>query len=172
MARELDAMKFANACHEGINQRRKYSGLPYIVHPATVVAILRTIQHTPAMIQAGWLHDTVEDTGVTHDDIRRAFGDEVATLVEMVTDVSKKSDGNRAARRAIDLRHLENASSEAAAIKLADIIDNTHDIVLHDPDFARVYLHEKTDTLAVLRPKVRNWSEPLWYRAVRQINEE
>jgi len=59
---------------------------------------------------AAWLHDTVEDTPCTLDDVRNMCGEEVAVLVEMLTDTSKPEDGNRAARKAIDREHTAKAS--------------------------------------------------------------
>lgn len=103
------------------------------------------------MICAAWLHDTVEDTPATLDEVERVFGFEVAALVEMLTDVSKPSDGNRAVRKAIDREHTAKASPQAKTIKLADLIDNTRSITEHDPKFAAVYLAEKALLLEVLR---------------------
>jgi hypothetical protein len=69
----------------------------------------------------------------------------------MLTDVSRPEDGNRAARKAIDLAHTAKASPAAKTIKLADLIDNTRSIVERDPDFAKVYLQEKARLLEVLQ---------------------
>jgi hypothetical protein len=89
---------------------------------------------------------------------------EVACLVEMLTDVSKPEDGNRATRKAMDREHTANASSQAKTIKLADLIDNTHSIVEHDPDFARVYMREKTRLLQVLSE-----GDPTLYRKATDL---
>ena len=62
-----------------------------------------------------------------------------------------RSDGNRAARKLIDLQRLAKSSADGATIKLADIIDNSKDILAHDPNFAKVYLREKAASLAVLQ---------------------
>jgi len=62
---ELKAKAFATKCHEDIKQVRKYTGEPYINHPAAVVEIVRSVPHTEAMLCAAWLHDTVEDTNAT-----------------------------------------------------------------------------------------------------------
>ncbi len=148
---EDKAMHFAEAAHASINQRRKYTGEPYIAHPAAVVELVRSVPHTEAMLAASWLHDTVEDTPVTLAEIEREFGGEVARLVEQLTDVSKSEDGNRKRRKAIDRDHTAQASPEAKTIKLADLIDNTHSIVVHDPNFAKAYLAEKALLLEVLR---------------------
>jgi (p)ppGpp synthase/HD superfamily hydrolase len=78
------------------------------------------------------------------------FGGEVANLVEMLTDVSKPSDGNRKIRKAIDCEHTAKASPQAKTIKLADLIDNTKTIVAFDPEFAKIYLAEKRLLLDVL----------------------
>lgn len=145
------ARKFAEAAHAGINQRRKYSGEPYIAHPAAVAELVRSVPHTEAMICAAWLHDTVEDTPATLTDVEREFGAEVAALVEQLTDVSRPEDGNRKKRKTIDREHTAKASAQAKTIKLADLIDNTRSIVERDPDFAKVYLAEKVLLLEVLR---------------------
>lgn len=148
---EQRAKDFATRYHGSIDHRRKYTGEPYITHPAAVVELVRSVPHTEAMICAAWLHDTVEDTPATLDEIERVFGGTVAALVEMLTDVSKPSDGKRAVRKAIDREHTAKASPEAKTIKLADLIDNTKSIAAHDPKFARVYLAEKALLLEVLK---------------------
>lgn len=144
------AAAYADAAHRLVGQRRKYTDEPYINHPAQVVALLRQVPHTVEMLAAAWLHDTVEDTQVTLQDIELRFGAKVAALVEQLTDVSCPGSGNRAARKAIDLAHIALASPEAKTIKLADLIDNTATIVEHDPNFAKVYLEEKARLLEVL----------------------
>lgn len=147
---ETRALAFATEAHGSIDHRRKYTGDPYIVHPIAVAEIVRSVPHTPEMIAAAYLHDVVEDTPVGLDEIREEFGDEVADLVDRLTDVSKPSDGNRAVRKAIDRRHLAAAPAEAQTIKLADLIDNTLTISVHDPDFWRVYRREKLALLEVM----------------------
>jgi (p)ppGpp synthase/HD superfamily hydrolase len=148
---EQRAKDFATRYHASINQRRKYTGEPYIEHPAAVVELVRSVPHTEEMICAAWLHDTVEDTPCTLDEVERVFGFEVAALVEMLTDVSKPSDGKRAVRKAIDRAHTAKASPQAKTVKLADLIDNSRSITAHDQAFAKVYLVEKALLLEVLR---------------------
>lgn len=145
------AKRFAESAHASVDQRRKYSGEAYIEHPAAVVELVRSVPHTEAMVCAAWLHDVAEDTPRTLNDIQHEFGFEIATLVEMLTDVSKPGDGNRATRKAIDREHTAKACPQAKTIKLADLIDNTRSIVAHDPKFAKVYLAEKALLLEVLR---------------------
>jgi (p)ppGpp synthase/HD superfamily hydrolase len=72
----------------------------------------------------------------------------VADLVDWLTDVSKLSDGNRKARKAIDLAHTADAPVAAKNIKLADCISNAPSITAHDPGFARKWLAEKSAILA------------------------
>jgi (p)ppGpp synthase/HD superfamily hydrolase len=158
---EYSAKVYATTCHGLINQRRRYTREHYIVHPAAVVEIVRTVPHTEEMLAAAWLHDTVEDTPATLGEIYHRFGSKVTALVEMLTDVSRPSDGNRAARKAVDLAHTALASPEAMTIKLADLIDNTRSIVANDPSFAPVYLAEKQRLLAVLQAG----DAQLWQRA-------
>lgn len=145
------ARAFATAAHAAVGQLRKYTFEPYIVHPAEVAALVATVPgHTPEMVAAAWLHDTVEDTGVTSELIRSEFGDEVATLVGWLTDVSRPDHGNRAARKAVDRAHTAAAPAAAQTIKLADLIANTRSIMQHDEKFAVTYLAEKRMLLEVM----------------------
>ena len=141
---------FATAAHHAAGNVRKYTGEPYINHPAAVVELVASVPHTPEMLAAAWLHDTVEDTGVSLGLIEAEFGPEVADMVEMLTDVSHANDGLRAHRKRIDREHTAKASPAAKTIKLADLIDNTRSIVARDPEFAKVYMAEKALLLEVL----------------------
>ena len=142
------AVNLAVVWHTG--QDRKYSHLPYITHPLRVMSIVRRVSDNEAMLVAAVLHDVVEDTNVTEDDIRSEFGDIVGDLVMWLTDVSKPEDGNRKKRKHIDLLHTADAPAEAQTIKLADLIDNTRSITVADPSFAMVYMAEKERLLPFL----------------------
>jgi (p)ppGpp synthase/HD superfamily hydrolase len=149
-------MIFATAAHEAVGQKRKYTGEPYIVHPAEVAMITIRLKGTPEMVAAAWLHDVVEDTQVSIDVVKMLFGDHVADLVGWLTDVSKPEDGNRAARKAIDRQHIADAPKEAQLVKLADLISNT--VSINDPDFAKIYLKEKAlllDAMTKIDPVIR-----------------
>jgi len=144
------AREFAIREHRRIDHRRKYSKQPYDVHLKAVADLVAGITGDPEMIAAAWLHDIVEDTPITLDDVAREFGGAVARLVDELTDVSRPGDGNRAARKAIDRAHLAAASPRAKTIKLADLTDNAGDICRYDTGFGRVYLGEMDALLAVL----------------------
>jgi (p)ppGpp synthase/HD superfamily hydrolase len=144
------ARVFATAAHAAVGQVRKYTFEPYIVHPAEVAKIVRDAGGSEAMVAAAWLHDTVEDTGVTIETIRAEFGVEVAELVGWLTDVSRPEHGNRAHRKALDRAHSAAAPAEAQTVKLADLIANTRSIMAHDAAFAKTYLEEKRLLLAVM----------------------
>jgi len=148
---ERDAMTFARRHHTACGHLRKYTKLPYIVHPGAVVSLVKTVSHTPQMVAAAWLHDTVEDCpNVTLELIGYHFGSGVEELVEMLTDVSVPSDGNRAARKRIDREHSAKASPEGQTVKVADLIDNSSSIIRYDSDFAAVFVREMAATLDVL----------------------
>jgi (p)ppGpp synthase/HD superfamily hydrolase len=144
------ARVFATAAHAAVGQVRKYTFEPYIVHPAEVAKIVKDAGGTEAMVAAAWLHDTVEDTGVTIETIRAEFGVEVAELVGWLTDVSRPEHGNRAHRKALDRAHSAAAPAEAQTVKLADLIANTRSIMAHDVAFAKTYLEEKRLLLEVM----------------------
>ena len=144
MDRIQHATVFATQAHAG--QKRKYTGDDYIVHPIAVAKLVADNGGTENQIMAALLHDTIEDTGVTYGDVRRAFGKEVAGLVLELTDeftTEMYPDDNRAQRKAWENARLADVSIEAKLIKLCDMIDNTSSIVEHDPGFAKVYLGEK-----------------------------
>ena len=177
---ENRALTFAAAAHAAINQKRKSTGAPYIVHPVRVANTVRSIGGTPEQIAAALLHDTVEDVTlaglkeaaarvgtydvadlVETDDLRAnrtvrlkvieiVFGPVVTALVEMLTDVSIKTDGNRKVRKGLDREHSATASTEAQTIKLADLLDNSSDITSEDPNFAHVWMREMQKMLTVL----------------------
>ena len=143
------ALEFATEAHKG--QVRKYTNEPYINHPIAVSKLVASVTDNQYMIAAALLHDTVEDTNVTLADINREFGGIIGVWVENLTDISKPGDGNRAARKLIDLRHTERALPPAKTIKLADLIDNTGSIVERDPKFAVTYMKEKGMLLEALK---------------------
>lgn len=153
----MQAAKFAAKAHAG--QVRKYTGEPYVCHCFDVAEIV-SLFATPAMMAAAILHDTVEDTEATIDDLTNEFGSEVSSLVYWLSDKSIPSDGNRAIRKRIDREHISQAPPEAKTIKLADLISNTHSITMHDANFAKVYLAEKRLLLEVLTE-----GEPFLWRA-------
>lgn len=137
------AISFAKTAHRG--QKRRYTNEPYIEHPLAVMEIVSGAKFcTPSMLKAAVLHDVVEDTAVGIDDILSLFGENTATLVSMLTDVSVLSDGNREFRKAMDREKLSAASPEAKTIKLADMIHNMRSIIDHGKrDYVDMYMNEK-----------------------------
>jgi (p)ppGpp synthase/HD superfamily hydrolase len=149
--RIAEAAAFAKEAHGSIDQRRKYTNEPYIVHPAEVASIVRTVgSATVEMVMAAWLHDVVEDTPHTIGDITERFGPGVSALVGWLTDISVPEDGNRAHRKNMDLEHSGAAPAAAQTVKYADLIANTGSITQHDEDFAEVYMKEKARLLDVM----------------------
>jgi (p)ppGpp synthase/HD superfamily hydrolase len=148
------ADEFAERAHAAVNQTRKYTGEPYINHPREVRAIMKKYASGPisqAQEAAALLHDTIEDTNVTHQELLDTFGNEIATLVGWLTDVSKPTDGNRSVRKNLDLQHTAAAPPAAKTVKLSDLISNSISIVQHDPGFAVRYLKEKAALMQVLK---------------------
>lgn len=147
------AALYSRAAHQAVGQQRKYTGEPYYRHPASVAEIVSQAEHvTPEMLAAAYLHDVVEDTDVTHEDISRDFGLVVSGYVFELTDqFIDLSIGNRAHRKKLERERLSRIHPNAQTIKYADLIDNTSSIVSRDPGFARVYLKEKRALLSVMR---------------------
>jgi (p)ppGpp synthase/HD superfamily hydrolase len=115
------AIQFATQAHDG--QFRKGTRIPYITHPLNVARLLIECDCPEPVIAAGILHDTLEDTHVTLDDLRGVFGNEAADLVSAVSEPNK-SDHTWENRKAHTLKHLRTASPEVLIIALADKLDN------------------------------------------------
>lgn len=152
------AVQFATLAHEG--QKRKYTHDDYIIHPHNVAYLVEMFcvpffapVTASNMVCAAWLHDVVEDCGVSTAFIRTRWGIKVADMVNGLTE--RKVKGNREERKAVDLAHMKQQSAHTQLIKCADLIDNTRSIAIHDVDFARVYLKEKTALLSAMRPEVQ-----------------
>lgn len=132
MTRILDAYEFAAEAHK--DQRRK-SGDPYIIHPISVARIVaEELELGANPIIAAFLHDVVEDTPYTIDDIRKRFGDDVAFLVGVVT--KKKDRCNRSAQVDNFRQILSSVEFDIRAllIKLADRLHNMRTLQSMRPD--------------------------------------
>ncbi len=156
----LKAKNFAEKVHR--DQARKYSGKPYAVHLREVAGLCAEVGCRDEVVAAAWLHDAKEDQGVTDIELRAMFGDDVALLVDEVTDRSRPEDGNRKSRKNIDREHNGRASAEGKTIKLADMISNGKDISAHDPHFAVTYMRE----MELLLPLLKEGDSTLYARAM------
>lgn len=146
---EIKAQRFCVIAHG--DQKRKYTDEPYWKHPFMVARIMKLRGHPIDAICAAYLHDTIEDTKTTRDDLEIFFNNHIAQLVFEVSDISKYSDGNRARRKEIDREHISKASFLGKSIKLADLIHNSQSILKYDKNFAKVYMKEKIALLEVLQ---------------------
>lgn len=148
----LHAVQFAERYHRG--QTRNNSGAPYIVHPLAVASSITMIadedSYDANTIIAAILHDVIEDTDASLQDIMVEFGIDVAALVLQVTKVTQGSDLPRAQRVQLDVNHYAKAEARAQTIKVADILNNISDIHEVDPKFAKRYLPEQKAKLDVL----------------------
>lgn len=142
------ARQFAAMAHR--DQCRKYSGQPYIVHCLAVARTVAGITHDEEVVIAALLHDTVERTPVTLAELERAFGANVAGLVDQVSSVARRDEGTRTLRRQLNRRHYAEASRDAKTIKLADLLDSTAEIAETNPTVAPAYLREKQELLPAL----------------------
>lgn len=119
------AIVFAVRAHR--NTERRGKGFPYIVHPMEAVEIVATITPDQELLAAAALHDTVEDTDVTVEDIRREFGDRIAELVHSESDqytegVSEEESWHDRKQAAID--RLAAASHDAKIVAMGDKLSN------------------------------------------------
>lgn len=119
------AIVFAVRAHAGTERRGK--GFPYIVHPMEAVEIVATMTCDQELLAAAVLHDTVEDTDVTIEQIRTEFGERVASFVAMESDEPHQSRDcieNWRARKQAAIDRLVRASREAKMVALGDKLSN------------------------------------------------
>lgn len=119
------AIIFAVKAHAGTERRGK--GFPYIVHPMEAMEIVATMTPDQELLAAAALHDTVEDTSVTIEDIRAQFGDRVASLVQSESDVfieGKSEEDSWHERKQAAMDRLAAASHEAKMVALGDKLSN------------------------------------------------
>ena len=137
----LEAAAFARRAHAG--QRRKYTDRPFIFHPARVAGrVAAHPQATEVMVAAAFLHDVVEDTPHTLEEVSAGFGSDVARLVDELTNPSKGSKAPRLERKQQDRDHLALVSVEAKIIKLVDRIDNLQEMAEAPESFREKYFEE------------------------------
>ena len=138
----LAAAHLARRAHEG--QKRKYTGRPYIEHPARVAGKVGLyVNVIEEMVAAAYLHDVLEDTQATYQEIVAATNQATADLVKWVTNPSKQHPNlRREERKAMDREHLRWAPWEAKIIKLTDRIDNLLEMGGAPWDFQVLYAQE------------------------------
>lgn len=151
---------FADRAHG--DQMRKYTPERYIIHPVRVMKICQKYSGDLSVHAAALLHDVLEDTPVTREEIRQFLSGlmtepQVAKTINLVielTDVFIKKDYpklNRRKRKALETDRLSKTSADAQTIKYADLIDNALDIIHHDPQFGRVFVYEAKTLLSAMR---------------------
>ncbi|MBE9199688.1 MULTISPECIES: bifunctional (p)ppGpp synthetase/guanosine-3',5'-bis(diphosphate) 3'-pyrophosphohydrolase [unclassified Nodularia (in: cyanobacteria)] len=151
------AFEFAYQLHEG--QYRK-SGELYISHPVAVAGLLRDLGGSPAMIAAGFLHDVVEDTDVTSEDIESRFGPEVRQLVEGVTKLSKINFTSKTESQAENFRRMFLAMAQdirVIVVKLADRLHNMRTLQYMSESSRRRSAQETRDIFAPLANRLGMW---------------
>ena len=181
----LDRIKeFADKAHG--DQMRKYTGQRYIVHPVEVMQICSKVTSDLSVLSAALLHDLLEDTPVTKEEIKTFLQtlmdleslDRTLNMVIDLTDVYIKDAFpmlNRRARKDKEHQRLSTVSPDSQTIKYADIISNSIDISAHDSDFGPVYLRE----MKALLKSMDKGNQQLYQKAtetvemcLKQLNKE
>jgi GTP pyrophosphokinase len=171
------AWEFCVHHHEG---QMRASGEPYIVHPLEVAEVLAELKMDATAIAAGLLHDSVEDTPATNEEIAGEFGEQVAHIVEGVTKIDKIQFANREDRQAENVRKMLLAmvsDVRVVLIKLADRLHNMRTLQHLKPDRQEAIARETQDIYAPLAHrlgmgKVRGELEDLAFRYTDPVSYE
>jgi GTP pyrophosphokinase len=171
------AWEFCARHHEG---QMRASGEPYIIHPLEVAEVLAEMKMDATAIAAGLLHDSVEDTPATNEEIAAGFGDQVAHIVEGVTKIDKIQFANREDRQAENVRKMLLAmvsDVRVVLIKLADRLHNMRTLEHLQPDRQEAIARETLDIYAPLAHrlgmgKVRGELEDLAFRYTDPVSYE
>jgi len=163
------AFRTAAELHKG---QLRQSGEPYMVHPLMVAHILAGMRMDLVTIETGLLHDLVEDTRVTPDEIRKSFGDEVARCVDGVTKLSKVDIYNAEERQAESFRKMLLAMVDDIRVIIVKLADRLHNMRTLGYLSAERRAHVATETIEIYAPiahrlgmgKVRGELEDLAFR--------
>lgn len=157
-ARQVEAIRrayhYAEQAHEGQTRR---SGESYITHPLAVAHVLAMMHMDYECIMAGLLHDVIEDTPLTSDDLASEFGQEVAELVEGVTKLAKAAFETTKHAQAENLRKMLLAMSRdirVIIVKLADRLHNMRTLGHLPPEKRRRIAHETLDIYALIAQRL------------------
>ena len=171
------AYEFSLKHHEG---QTRASGEPFLIHPLEVSLVLADMKLDSTAIAAGLLHDAIEDTPVTDDDVRREFGDHVLQIVEGVTKIDKIDFASREERQAENVRKMVLAMVNDIRVVLIKLADRLHNMrtLKHLPEDRRQAVAR--ETLEIYAPlahrlgmgKVRGELEDLSFRYVDPIGYE
>lgn len=157
------SIKIATEAHKGVY--RKYTGRPYIEHPARVAArcSILFVDHSmfDYIVSASFLHDVIEDNKDYPIEWfwNNGFHSYLIQLISELTNPSKGSKLSRAERKAMDREHLSHILSVAKIIKLVDRLDNIQDMSGADSDFKKMYFHETE----LLVDAIGNCDKLTWY---------
>ncbi|HEY5347239.1 MAG TPA: HD domain-containing protein, partial [Rhizomicrobium sp.] len=154
------------------------SGDPYFAHPLEVAAILTELKLDVATIVTALLHDTIEDTLVTFDDVKEKFGDEIAALVDGVTKLSQLELFSERTKQAENFRKLMLAITSDIRVLLVKLADRLHNMrtlgYIKNPEKRRLIAQETVDIYAPLAGRIgmQNMREELEDLAFAELDPE
>ena len=145
----FDAFTFADSAHKG--QLRK-SGEPYIIHPLAVAEIVADLELDVDSVIAALLHDCIEDTQATHQDIAKKFGEPVAALVEGVTKLTRVQWTSKEEEQSENLRKMFMAMAQDIRVILIKVCDRLHNMRTMEDQSPRKQREKSLETMEIYAP--------------------
>lgn len=152
------AYEFAKKAHEG---QTRLSGEPFIHHPLAVACILAELEQDPPTVSAALLHDTVEDSGITPEQVTKVFGEDICRLVEGVTKLGQLSFESKEEEQAENFRKMFLAMAKdlrVVIIKLADRLHNMRTLKYMTPEKQQRIARETREIFSPLAHRLGMWT--------------
>lgn len=176
MSKIIAAIRYATQAHAG--QKRKGKEDPYIMHPLSVGILLAHAGADEKVVIAGILHDTIEDTAVTREDLEKEFGEDIAAMVDDVTEQDKSLPWAERKKAALD--HIPHMTTGSLMVKAADVMHNMTELIedykIHGDDMFRHFNASKEEQIERYQKLVKalrkKWSDnPLLLPLEQKLKE-
>ncbi len=162
-----EVIEFAKKKHAG--QTRKFTNEPYIEHPLRVAEILKNYNVENDLLIVACLHDTIEDTDATYDEIKEQFGKKIADFVKELTKDQNEID--KIGKTEHLIKKINLMSKNALTVKLADRLDNVNGLPKTDQEFIKKYATQTKKIINNLKQPLDSTQRELFNLIKKKVEE-